>query len=248
MGKLHETLAVESSLAKTAQKLMEESKRTFSKKNLFLGGIRRLSMFDDSQSHLNTEEAQELTTTVDENLDYLMKPVAEYWDVVVTKDIGNQLATANLTVDGTLIAENLPATFLLGLEQKLSDLRAVYDSIPTLEPGIPWAIDHTNEKPGVFTAPMVDSFKSEKTTDFRIVVEPTEHHPAQVRELSKDVNIGKYSGTRYCGMLTPVEKAARLTRIDMLLRAVKKARQRANDVDIPTQHVAEKLLDFINNG
>ena len=53
--KLHELLAVEGGLEKTAKKLIAESKRTLDKPNLFSGSLRKLEMFDAAQENLNTE-------------------------------------------------------------------------------------------------------------------------------------------------------------------------------------------------
>lgn len=245
-GKLHEVLAVESTLNKAAEKLMTESVKTLGKENLFLGQMRTLAMFEAKEEHLNTKETVELTTTVDENLDYIVGPVSDYYDAVLQKDRTNQIAVADLTVDGTTIGTNLPATFLLGLETKLGELRKVYDRIPTLAPGLNWAIDSDNEKAGVYKAEMPTAFKTENAVDFRIVVEPTQFHPAEIRELSKITNVGKYTTYRWCGMVTPLEKAMRIKRIDKLLLAVKKARQRANSAEVVSGNIGKDIFAYIN--
>ena len=166
MGKLHETLAVESELANTDKKLRQESIKTFGKESLFQGQIRYLNMFDDTQSFNNTVERQELTTTVDENLEYIYPHIAEYWDAVAQKDATNQIAFADIEVDGEVVVAGLSATTLLGLETKLSELRKVFEAIPTLAPGISW-IEDTQNRPGVYiTEHPEKSFKTEKDMQF----------------------------------------------------------------------------------
>lgn len=249
MAELHEVLAVERSAENTAKKLMKESEKTFSKENLFLGQVRLFSMFDSNLSEMDHTEESTLETTVDENLDYLNNAVSNWFDVVLQKELANQEAKADIILsDGTVVAEQLPATFLLGLETKLTALRELYQKIPTLAPGIAWIPDVSNEKAGVYTtqSPSV-AFKTEKVLDFRVVVEPTEHHPAQVKELQRTENIGKYETTRYSGMLTPVEKANRLAKIEELLTSTKRARVRANKAKINKDaKIGKVLLDFIN--
>lgn len=49
-------------------------------------------------------------------------------------------------------------------------------------------------------------------------------------------------------MMSVSEKSKILGRIDDLLLAVKKARQRANNVDVQKVNVGAKLLNYINNG
>lgn len=248
MGKLHEILAVEQGLAATAKKLSTESIKTFGKENLFTGRTTRMEMFDEGQSHLNTVETQVLETTVDENLEYLRDAIAEYWDAVLQKESANQHAVADLEIDGINVASNIPATFLLGLETKLKDLRQIYEAIPTLPPGKAWVEDKT-ERPGIFKDNNDETrFKTEKDVEFKIAAEATEHHPAQIVQLSRTNNVGKYTVVTKSGMLAPVDKAARIKRIDKLLRAVKKARQRANNVSVNDEKIGETLIDFINQG
>lgn len=247
MGKLHENLAVEKSLEQTAKKLTAESIKTLGKENLFSGALREFKMFDSEQQHQNVDELQELSTTVNENIEYVVPHIAKWYDSVLQKDLTNQLAMADIVVDGTTIVADVPATFLLGMETKLNELRKLYESIPTLAPGIVWVTDESNAKAGVFTTPnQVKQFKTEKVIDFQVVVEPTEFHPAQIKEVSKVVNIGEFLTTRWSGMMTPVEKARRLDKLDTLLVAIRKARQRANDTKLVDRKVGQVLLDFIN--
>ena len=248
MGQLHEILAVESSLGKASDKLLQESKKTLDKENLFTGMVRKLEMFDAEKSNLNTQDEMNLESTVDENLDYLIEPVSSYWDAVLQKDLTNQVATGDVVVDGITIASNVPATFLLGLESKLGELRKVYERIHTLPPGYKWDSDTNFAKPGVYVTKETDTFKTEKIIDFVTVAEATEHHPAQVRDVAKTVNVGKYDTTRWSGLLTPLDKAMRLKRIDKLIHAVKKARQRANKAEIVSANIGNELFNYINKG
>lgn len=247
MAKLHENLAVERSLEQTAKKLSTESIKTLGKDNLFKGALRKLTMFDENSEHLNTEEELKLTTTVDENIEYLAPHLAKWYDSIFQKDCTNQKARADVVVGGEVIVKGVPATFLLTMETKLAELRKVYEAIPTLAPGTSWIKDESNEKAGVFvTSSPVKQFKSEKTMDFRIVAEATQYHPADVREVSKNETVGEYLTTSWSGALTPVEKARRLDNLDQLLLAVRRARQRANDAELSKEKIGRALIDFIN--
>jgi len=247
MAKLHETLAVESALETTANKLVKESLHTLSKDTLFKGKVRRLEMFREEDKKSETTEHQELSTTVDENIQYLTKPLSKYWDAVLQKDQTNQVAVADLIVEGKTIAEKVPATFLLGMESKLRDLRKIYDAIPTLAPGISW-IPSEQDRKGVFkTAHEIIQLKSEKAPEFRIVAEATPEHPAQVAQVAKTSDVGRYITTEYSGMMTPLEKAQRIERLDTILRATKQARMRANNTLVVKGSIGKDILDYINN-
>lgn len=248
MSKLHEILAVEKNSETAARKLMAESAKTLEKENLFSGFVKNLDMFDDDQKYLNVTEKQNLESTVDENLDYLNIFIGKYWDLVATKEVANQTAKADIIVGDVTLAKDLPATFLLGMETKLNELRKVYEHIPTLAPGIKWIKDEANEKHNVFmTADDQVSFKTQKESAFVVAYEATEHHPAQVYKEEKTVNTGKYTMVKFSGMLPAVEKARRIENIDTLIRAVKKARMRANDIEVEKIKVAKQLLNFINS-
>jgi hypothetical protein len=245
MGKLHELLAVESSLEKTARKLSSESMKTLDKENLFSGQTRRLEMFSEEESNQDQKETVQLTSTVDENLNYVFKEVAKYWDVVYQKDLGNTVAMADIVVDGLVLAEDVPATTLLGLESKLVKVREVLEKVHTLAPGIKW-IQDTQERAGVWiTADDIVQYKTEKTVEYIIAAEATEQHPAQVREASRTRNVGKLTTTKQSGLLTPLEKAERIQRVDNLINAIKRARNRANDVVVEPAFIGETLINYI---
>jgi len=248
MTKLHEVLAVEASKEKVASKLVMESIRTLGKENLFSGSVRRLVMLDTAESYLDGEERVALTTTVDENIEYLTKPIADYWDVVLQKDRANQSAMSAIMVNGKAITEQLPATYLLGMETKLNNLRKLYEAIPTLAPGITWDVDE-QERVGTFKARNdIVSFKTEKDMEFKEASPATKEHPAQIARMERTRNTGTYTTTKWSGMLTPLDKAERLARLDQLLNAIKQARQRANSVEVENTKIGTDLLNFINHG
>ncbi len=244
--KLHEILAVEGGLEKTAKKLLLSSKKQFDKENLFTGQTKRLEMFDVDMERLNVTETQKIETTVDENLDYALNAVSKHWDSVIQKDGANQKAVADVVVNDKVIAKDIPATTLLGLESKLTELRGLFEAIPTLAPGITW-VDSSADKQGIYVIkdPVVQ-FKTEKDVDFRVLYEATKEHPAQITQFNIVKNVGKFITEKKSGMYSAHRKAKVLENLDTLLRAVKKARQRANNVDVDTnQKIGSALTDFI---
>lgn len=247
--KLHELLAVESSLEKAANKLMQESLKTLNKETLFNGQHRTLKMFREEDKDSELSETQLVETTVDENIDYIVTPIAKWIDVVLRKDVANTSAKADLVVESKTIAKDLPATFLLGLENKIQKYRPVLEAIPTLPPGRDWRPDTTQRK-GIWidNNPQI-SIKSRKDPEFRVVAEATVQHPAQIREVERVLDVGRYVTTSYSGKMTSLEKAERLKRLDVLLHAVKQARMRANDAAINNSlRIGEDVLAYINTG
>lgn len=250
--KLHELIAVEGELQGTARKILEETATTFEKKpDHFQASRREVKMLADTAEAKAEElvETSAMTTTVAMKLEHMEGIVARYWDAVLQKEATNQVARADLVVDGVVIAKDLPATFLLGMEDKLKAVRAVYDKIPTLAPGKTWVPDAGYEMQPVFMDQDDDiRTRTKKIPKPVVLYEATKEHPAQVKEVIEDVTVGRIITRNWSGMISPADKSDLLGRIDQLIRACKKARQRANGADIVKLNVGRSLFAFIADG
>jgi hypothetical protein len=252
MTQMHELLAVESGLQKVWREIVAEAKVTFVKKMThFLGSNKTLEMKDDNRvfEAAAGSEHKELTTTVDDKLDYVEESGVDYLDALFQKELSNQEARADLVIDGVTVATGLPATFLLGMEDRLKLIREMYQAIPTLQPGINWELDEDKGK-GIYVAkPDSVTEKTEQVIKYTTVATATDNHAEQVRESpSRDV-IGRYTSRTWSGMITPAKKSDLLARLDVLQRAIKQARQRANQVEVPVgKHIAADLFKYLREG
>ncbi len=133
------------------------------------------------------------------------------------------------------------------METKLKKLRDQYSKIPTLDPSIRWEPDLTQNADGnVYRAVNPKkAFKTAKTFMHKILVEPTEHHPAQVEKWEETINVGVYTTEMWSGTMTSARKAEIIDKIGKLLRAVKIARQRANDQEVESKKLSDKIFDYI---
>lgn len=244
---LHELLAVEGDLEGAHKRILEETKATFTKKaDHFFGQHRKLEMFADDGIDY-PEDFKSLDTTVQAKLDYMMGTEIRYFNAILEKESTNQMATADLVVDGAVLGKDLPATFLLGMESRLKNLRGVYEGIPTLQPGVSWVKDETLGE-DIYRAENPDvKLKTETVVEPVVLYEATKEHPAQIKEVSKTRNIGKYTANYWSGMVTPAEKSLLLGRIDKLIRAFKQARQRANTTEVVRRTIGKEIFDFINS-
>ena len=246
MGKLHEHLAVEPSLEGTANKIIQETTKAFKDGYLFQGFLKRLEMFaEEDKASDEVTDRLERTTTVSEKLAYMREFVEEYYDCVYQKDLTNQMAKADVVIDGATIAEQVPATFLLGMEKRLKQIRGVLEMAPTLPQGVKWE-DAPEEGQGVYkTAEPKVTFKTRKTKRSMIVAPATKEHKAQVQVWDDTENCGKYIETHTSGALTPAEKSNLLGRLDKLFKAIKQARERANCETVPESKIAKNFLGYI---
>ena len=249
MSKLHEILAVDGDLMREAQKIAAETIKTFStKEHLFTGEFKTLEMFDEGRK--KEEEGQqtykEMTTTVQEKLDYTTEALIQHLDCLSHKEHTNQETCADVVVNGNVILSKLPATLLLSIENKLAAWRNIYEAIPTLKPGIEWALDDTNRL-GSFKAVHDElSHKTEMTIQHKILVNPTKEHPAQVEKWTEQKPVGQYRKVLYSGMITPTRKSQLLRKVDVLAQAVKQARQRANTADVIKANIGGAIFKFIH--
>jgi hypothetical protein len=246
MAKLHELLAVESSVNGNYQRDTDESLKVFGRPEAFRKVTKSKVYFAEDDQRLNASEVTEITTTVGDRLKWFSGHATKFFDLVLQKDRTNQKAVADLDVDGFVIAKDVPATTLLMLESKLQEVRKVIDAAPTLPAGIRWTKD---EAEGLWvTADPIVTFSTKKVTKPVVLYEATKEHPAQVKEVSEDVPVAKVTQTTWAGLLTASEKAVILGRLDTLLQAVKKARQRANTVEVEKGELGKNLFSYLFDG
>lgn len=250
-SKLHEILAVEKDLENVAKNVISEGIITFTKKSdHFTGMLKILDMFDENrQKEADAlKEHKELVTTVDDKISYITKAVVKYFDTIGKKEATNQVAIANLNLDdGTEIVKDVPATLLLGLESRLKRVRELYAVIPTLSPGVEWIVDTAKGDKVFKTKEPIERNKTEKKIEYKIVVPVTKEHPAQIREWAEDKPIGKFITIYWSGAITPARKSVLLSRLDEVIRCVKKARTRANCTEVQSKSVGKAIFSYINS-
>lgn len=246
MGKLHELLAVNASKTGQAQKVLADLTATFGgKTHLF---SEKLVVFQPNTEGAAavTEEALTLNSTVARELEWAGKHIAELIDVGHAINIANTKANSDITTEDGIVAKCVPATTLLELEKHLAAFKSLIQVAPTLDPAKGYSPDPTKGE-DVYKAREVVKTRTTKRTDWVVVVPPTKEHPAQIKEKSEDVPTGTIRQNEWSGMLTPSRKAEILENIEDLLRAVKAARSRANEVVVTQEKIGKLLVDFVLN-
>ena len=247
MPKMHELLAVIGDTSTAASAILKETETTFSKKpEHFKGQTRAITFFDEARAAENVSETKEVVTTVMDKLDYTFKSVGRYWDALLQLETTNGVARADLMVDGNVLATDVPATFLLGMETRLKELRAVLLTIPTLAPELAWSKDETADF--TYVSPPQVNFRGEKTMKYKVLYEATDKHPAQIEKWNEDVPVARIETTHRSTMLTPSQKSQMLMRCDSLIAGVKAARQRANTAEVERREIAATMFTYIANG
>jgi hypothetical protein len=243
MPKLHELLAVEGDLKSRTQ----QTKNAITK--LFTDGTGRLlgrviTYQVDEGEDPRPPEVTELATTAAAELDQFGMVYSQWLDAAIQKEVTNQVTMATVIVEGNdVLNVGLPATALLNLESKLTEIRTVYAGIPTLDPSERWEWDAGS---GHYISTERVTNITKKVPQILELSKATEQHPAQVQSYHEDVKVGTRTTLLRSGMLAPMYKQQVLDRIDKLLRAVKEARQRANDVEVDKVNVAKAIFNYIS--
>lgn len=240
---LHEILAVQRDLEGAKDRILNESRTLFGKRaQAFQGMVRSYSPLEEGGETFPAEDEQMITTVL-ERLLYTTKYCTRFMDCMTSLEATNAHASADVVVDGEVLLKAVPAQALLNLESRLKEFRGVLDAVPTLDQKKEWHTDATQNN--VYVSNLEESHRSLKETKYVVVVPATEFHPAEIREKAEVVRKGTWTVKHFSGMITPLYKSRMIERCDNLLRAVKKARQRANQEEIVTRKVGDTLFKYI---
>ncbi len=237
---LHELLAVEPSLKKTALAVVGEAVNTFTKKmNHFFGQTRRYSPIDD-EGYKFPDEDVPVIAGVHDKLTYVGTNFARFLDAVIQKEQTNTRADAELIIDGE--SYHLSATALLSMESALAALKPALLAIPTLPPGELWEKDSDNN---LYQTEPKNTTKMKKLSKPMTLAPATKEHPAQVQMITEDTPIGIWTTQLLSTAFTVAEKSKVLGRIDDLMRDVKRARTRANMAPVDTTKIGKQVMKYI---
>ena len=241
---LHQLLAFESDEVNRAKKVLEEAKDTFSTKQIHFDGKYRTYHPDSDDGDMVDNEYKDIVTTVEKKVAYVSRMVSKAMDVVLTKEETNASGTARaeLVVDGICFG-SFSATSLLYLEKTLSEIRRVYEAMPTLQPGKTWIF---NKDLDIYETPQSITYRNIKEIVPIILTPATDKFPANVKEGSRNVKVGEYHEIERSGRVYPRVKSDVLERIDSLIKEVKSTREKANSVQVKQVNVAEQIFSLIN--
>lgn len=249
MAKLHELLAVKTNLDGQADKAVGDQKDLFNKKRHHFGSqIKQFTPLAEG-SKTTVEEQSEIQTTVAKELEWLSGIFAKHMDNTYQIDIANTQARADVVLEDdkdTVLLKNVPTTALLAMEGQITKIQELVTAIPTLDPSKGFMPD-AQKGPGYFQARETVNNRTKKVKKVLIKYEATKEHPAQTEVYDADEVTGTLRTQEWSTLVTPAQKADMLDRCDILLRAVRRARSRANDFEIETSgnKVGKAVLSYV---
>lgn len=242
MGQLHEVLAVEPDLKTAAQGTYKKVKAIFGQEAEMLMGVTVTYHALRDDEHERPPEEKALPTTVMREMHELIGDWVRWIDASIQKEATNQRARADLVVGEETLLEAMPATALLNLEGKLAQLRKLFEDVPTNDVARRWEWD---DDQGCYVSAVETKFRTRKVPRSYVLYDATKEHPAQVEMYHEDVVVGEIETVRTSGKISPARKARILARLDALIMATRKARQRANQEEVVSIEVGEILFDYV---
>ena len=244
--KLHELLAVEGSLENQATKCRTDLIDTFNKKRHLFEEKRLVFQPNTEGAPAVTETQSDLQTTVQSELKWLESILVKSLDASYQVAVTNTRAAADIMLeDGTLLISGVPATALLELEKRIADVKLLIEAIPTLDPAKGFSLDTTREA-GIYKAREIVKTRTRKTKVVMVLYKDTKEHPAQTQLVDEDVPVGKINEQEWSALMTPLTKSEYLNRVEILARAVRQARARANEAEVNLNaKIGEVLLTYV---
>ncbi len=244
MAKLNQIIAVVSGRKTQAERTFTDAYQLIQKADGLSGISRTYKPKDDDGDTLPSESKIVQVKTTD-LVNVVKEQLTDLMDLVATQDYANCEAKADITIDGLVLAENVPATHLLFLAKKLIDIQTFISKLPTLDPGERWSYDEGQD---CYVSGVSQTTRSKKVMKNHVKAEATDKFPAQVDVYHEDIVVGTWSTVKFSGAIPVKTKNDMLQRVKALSDAVKTAREDANSIGVSNVKIAESLLGYVFGG
>ncbi len=241
MARLNQIIAVEKGVKSRSFAELSEAHHALQKTAL-LAGIARTYQPKDEEGEQYPPESTKVQVKSEDVLRQMGTTLTRLFDVTATKDWANCAAKADVKVDGTVLLEAVPATYLLFLEKQLTDLHTFVAKLPVLDASESWSFDQAADS---WATEPVQTSKTKKIPRNHVKAEATEKHPAQVEVYYEDVVVGYWKTVKFSGALPAKRVKELLERVDKLAQAVKYAREEANNSEVTDKHVGERVFGYL---
>jgi hypothetical protein len=240
MTELHQILAIEKGTKARSYRALTDAHHLLQNQTKLSGLSRTYRPKDDDGDRLPSETTR-LQVHASDVLQTVRTALTELFDVELTKDAANQVAMADIVVDGIIIASNVPVSYLLFLEKQLTDLNTFVDKLPVLDPAESWEFDSGSDA----YVTSVETTRTKKIPRNHVKAEATDRHPAQVELYFEDVTVGYWTTIKFSGALPQSDVNEFKTRIVKLSNAVKEAREEANSFSVERRTIGQDVFNYL---
>jgi len=241
MTRLNQIIAVEKGIKQRVFEKLTELHHVLAKPTL-LSGLTRTYQPKDENGDVQPSETTKVQVKGSRVLVEVQAIMTELFDVTATKDMANCAAKGDVKIGETVLLGQVPATYLLFLEKQLVDIHTFVEKLPILDPADEWKFDEASDS--FVTAP-VETLRTRKVPRNHVKAEATAHHPAQVEVYNEDVVVGTWRAVKSSGALPALRVREMLERVETLQKAVKFAREEANNLEVVEQYVGKRVFDYL---
>jgi hypothetical protein len=241
MTRLNQIIAVEKGVKSRSFQELTEAHQALQKTAL-LSGISRTYRPKDEEGEQFPPESNRVQVKAEQMINKTVEILSRLFDVTATKDWANCKASADVVVDGKVLLEKVPASYLIFLEKQLVDIHTFVKKLPVLDSSEDWKFDPSAD---CWATEATQTVKTKKVPRNHVKAEATEKHPAQVEVYYEDVIVGYWRTVKFSGALPAQRVNELLNRVEKLQHAVKFAREEANNLEIEDHKVSEKVFNFI---
>lgn len=226
--KLNQVIAIEKGVKSRTYSEVSELHKMVQKAELFSGFEKAYKALDEEGEQL-PPESKKVQVSVTSVLDATRHAMCELISVTARKDYTNCTALADVMLDGRIVIDAAPVSFLLFLEKQLTDMRTLITALPVLDDAEDWRLDPNS---GRYRTEPVRTHRTKKTQRPVVLYPATPEHPAQTAMVSEDIIAGYWTSVRFSGAMPRPERQILLERVERLLHAIKAAREVANMADV----------------
>lgn len=245
MAKLNQIIAIEKGIKSKSVSDIDALYKLAQKPDLFNGFSKSYQSKDEDGDKLPAEgkRVQFNTTTLMQSVGHSM---AELITITARKDFTNTVAKADVVINGRTIIKAAPVSFLLFIEKQLTDLRTFVGKLPLLDEGEDWNLDVNS---GLYKTIATQTHRTKKVQKPIVLYPATPEHPAQTGMVTEDVVDGFWTAVKQSGAMPKPDRQKLFDRVDLLLQAVKQARESANMEDeVDPGKPADAILSFLMEG
>ena len=243
MSKLNQVIAVEKGVKNRVKANISALYKDVQKPALFDGFVKNWEKKDEDGED-RPAERRRVQLNVADVLESASETLTELFDITAQKDFANCEAKADVTIGGKTLITGAPATYLLFLEKQLLDVKTLVAALPTLSADEDWNLDAAL---GLFKTDPVSTRSTAKVQEAITLAPPTKEHPAQTQLISKDVIVGSWNTVRQSGAAVEADKKKILRKVELLLKAVKYAREEANETSAPNKSIGTVVFEYLFN-
>lgn len=241
MTKLNQIIAIEKGVKSRIQRELTDAHQALQKPAL-LNGLTRTYQPDDELGEKLPGETTRVQVRAKDMIQKTQEILTELFDLSATKDETNCHARADVMVDGKVLLTKVPVTFLLFLEKQLVDLHTFVKKLPVLDPSETWHFDASGDCQVTDTAFTV---KTKKVPRNHVKAAATDKHPEQVEMYYEDIRVGQWKTMKFSGACPQKQVNELLERVEKLQKAVKFAREEANNTDVIQKALGEAVFGFL---